>query len=134
MEIKRGRMVHLGYSKYWRSDEIVGLLPIEEERGPGRRTSVYVSTREEPVVASRTEEAILDDLLREQGLADVEELRATIEDLRAALAGLSPVLRRMLRNEEDFDVADWLDRLAAVTAPSADDEGDDGQEELFPDG
>lgn len=133
MEIQRGRMVHLGYSKYWRSDEIVGLLPIEEERGPGRRTRVYVSTREEPVVASRTEEAILDDLLREQGLADVEELRATVEDLRAALAGLSPVLRRMLRNEEDFDVAAWMDRLAAVTAPSADDE-DDGQEELFPDG
>lgn len=133
MEIQRGRMVHLGYSKYWRSDEIVGLLPIEEERGPGRRTRVYVSTREEPVVASRTEEAILDDLLREQGLADVEELRATVEDLRAALAGLSPVLRRMLRNEEDFDVAAWMDRLAAVTAPSAEDE-DDGQEELFPDG
>lgn len=134
MEIKRGRMVHLGYSKYWRSDEIVGLLPIEEERGPGRRTRVYVSTREEPVVASRTEEAILDDLLREQGLADVEELRATVEDLRAALADLSPVLRRMLRNEQDFDVAEWLDRLASATAPATGEGEDDGQEELFPDG
>ena len=131
MDIKRGRMVHLGYAKYWRSDEIVGLLPIEEERGPGRRTRVYVSTREEPVVASRTEEAILDDLLREQGQADVEELRATVEDLRAALTGLSPVLKRMLRNEGDFDVGAWLGRLSSVTG--GDDEEDDGQEELFPD-
>lgn len=132
MDIKRGRMVHLGYAKYWRSDEIVGLLPIDEDRGPGRRTLVYVSTREDPVVASRTEEAILDDLLREQGQADVEELRATVEDLRAALSGLSPVLKRMLRNEEDFDVGAWLARLASVT--SGDAEEDDGQEELFPEG
>ena len=131
MDIKRDRMVHLGYAKYWRSDEIVGLLPIEEDRGPGRRTRVYVSTREEPVIASRTEEAILDDLLREQGQADVEELRATVEDIRAALTGLSPVLKRMLRNEGDFDVGAWLARLSSVTR--GDDEEDDGQEELFPD-
>src|SRR2546426_4207857 len=30
MEIKRDRMVFLGYGKYWRSDAIVGLMPIEE--------------------------------------------------------------------------------------------------------
>lgn len=130
MEVKRGRMVHLGYAKYWRSDEIVGLLPIEEDRGPGRRTLVYVSTREEPVVASRTEEAILDDLLREQGHASVEALRAAVEDVQGALAGISPVLRRMLRNEEDFHVSAWLDRLASVSG--GDSETDDGQEELFP--
>jgi hypothetical protein len=46
-------MIFLGYGKYWRSDHIVGLLPIENGRGPGRRTEVYVATREEPVVASR---------------------------------------------------------------------------------
>lgn len=130
MEVKRGRMVHLGYAKYWRSDEIVGLLPIEEDRGPGRRTLVYVATREEPVVASRTEEAILDDLLREPGHASVEELRATVEEVRAALSGISPVLRRMLRNEEDFHVGAWLDRLASVS--SGEEAEDDGQEELFP--
>ena len=39
MEIKRDRMVFLGYGKYWRSDGIVGLMPIEEERGPRRRTN-----------------------------------------------------------------------------------------------
>ena len=34
MDVKRGRMVFLGYGKYWRSDRILGLMPIEEGRGP----------------------------------------------------------------------------------------------------
>ena len=28
MDVKTGRMVNLGYGKYWRSDAIVGLNPI----------------------------------------------------------------------------------------------------------
>lgn len=130
MEIKRDRMVHLGYARYWRSDEIVGLLPIEEDRGPGRRTEVYVSTREEPVVASRTEEAILGDMGREPGAADADALRAAVEDLLARLRDLPPVIRRMLRNEEDLDVKAWIERLSSlVGGPNP----RDGQEELFPD-
>lgn len=130
MEIKRDRMVHLGYARYWRSDEIVGLLPIEEDRGPGRRTEVYVSTREEPVVASRTEEAILGDMGREEGAADVDELRAGVEDLVERLRALSPVIRRMLRNEEDLDVQAWIDRLSGLVGGP---DPPDGQEELFHD-
>jgi hypothetical protein len=42
MRIERGVMVFLGYGKYFRSDRIVGLEPLEEGRGPGRRTKVYV--------------------------------------------------------------------------------------------
>lgn len=129
MEIKRDRMVHLGYARYWRSDEIVGLLPIEEDRGPGRRTEVYVATREEPVVASRTEEAILGDMGREPGAADVDELREGVEDLLERLRSLSPVIRRMLRNEENMDVQAWIDRLSElVGGPDPAEE----QEELFP--
>src|SRR6267378_5332380 len=36
MDVQRGRMVFLGYGKYWRSDRILGLMPIEEGRGPGQ--------------------------------------------------------------------------------------------------
>ena len=50
MDIKTGRMVYLGYGKYWRSDEIVGLNPIEEGRGPGRRTEVYTGSRPTPMI------------------------------------------------------------------------------------
>src|SRR5207245_4023105 len=61
MDIKRDRMVFLGYGKYWRSDAIIGLMPIEEERGPKRRTNVFVQGRVEPIIASRTEQSILED-------------------------------------------------------------------------
>ncbi|MFW6192467.1 MAG: hypothetical protein ACOC83_03185 [Gemmatimonadota bacterium] len=126
MEIKPDRMVHLGYAKYWRSDRITGLLPIEEDRGPGRRTEVFVASRSEPVVASRTEESILEDMVREE--ADAAEVREALRDLLAALRGISPVIKRMLRNEESFDVQAWIDRLADLQSenPLA-----DGQEDLF---
>ena len=41
MDVKRGRMVFLGYGKYWRSDRILGLMPIEEGRGPGQRLAPW---------------------------------------------------------------------------------------------
>lgn len=130
MEIRSHRMVHLGYGKYWRSDHILGLLPIEEDRGPGRRTEVYVAGRTEPVIASRAEDTILEDMAVAPGGRSREaELRSLAEDLHRVLEGLSPVLRRMLRNEGGFDVQAWLRRLDALSGA---DPGPDGQEELFP--
>lgn len=126
MEIKPDRMVHLGYAKYWRSDRIAGLLPIEDDRGPGRRTEVYVAGRSEPVVASRTEESILEDMVREE--ADAEELREAMRDLLVALRNVSPMLRRMLRSEENFDVQAWIDRLSELQGENP---LRDGQEDLF---
>ena len=128
MEIKPGRMIHLGYGKYWRSEEIVGLLPIEDGRGPGRRTEVYVATREEPVVASRSEQTILQDMASlPEEIAKATEALSAAEDLLDAMQELSPVLRRMLKNEESFDVEYWIRRLGALTQPS----DQEDQEELF---
>ena len=132
MEIERDRMVHLGYAKYWRSDHVLGLLPVEDDRGPGRRTFVYVTGREEPVVASRTEEAILEDLLRDREEEERGEMEEAVEELVAELRGLSPVIRRMLRTEAEFDVRAWISRLADLAGTDGV-EGLDGQEELFPD-
>jgi len=130
VENRSHRMVHLGYGKYWRSDHIVGLLPIEEGRGPGRRTEVYVTSRAEPVIASRAEDTLLDDMSAGPSQeARADELRSAVEELQGVLQGLSPVLRRMLRNEGDFDVNAWLRRLGSL---SGGDPPDDGQEELFP--
>lgn len=112
MEVKRGRMVHLGYGKYWRSDEIVGLSPIEEDRGPGRRTEVWVATREEPLVASRSEQAILRDMARLPGEAfRAEEARELLSDIADDLSDVTPVLRRMLANEVRVDVEGWIGRI-----------------------
>jgi hypothetical protein len=55
-------MVPLGYGRFVRADEIVALLPIEDGRGSRRRTYVHVAGLAAPVVASRSEEAILADM------------------------------------------------------------------------
>ena len=55
-------MVPLGYGRFVRADEIVALVPIEDGRGSGRRTYVHVAGLAAPIVASRSEEAILADM------------------------------------------------------------------------
>lgn len=131
MDIKTGRMVYLGYGKYWRSDEIVGLHPIEEGRGPGRRTEVYVSTRPEAFIASRSERAILQEMVTAPDeIFRMEEARSVIGDLLDALQDLSPLLRRVLSNEGRFEVDKWEERLRALLSPPAEEEAK-SQSELF---
>jgi hypothetical protein len=56
------RMIPLGYGKFVRADRIFALVPLErEERKDGRRTYVHVEGMAEPIVASRSERAILAD-------------------------------------------------------------------------
>jgi hypothetical protein len=58
------RMIPLGYGKFVRADRVFAVVPIEgsDERGDGRRTYVHVEGMAEPLVASRSERAILADL------------------------------------------------------------------------
>jgi len=56
-------MVFLGFGKYARADRIYALEPITgNERGNGRRTLVWIDGIPEPVVASRTQETILEEM------------------------------------------------------------------------
>lgn len=56
-------MVFLGFGKYARADRIYALEPITgAERGSGRRTLVWIEGIPEPVVASRTQETILEEM------------------------------------------------------------------------
>ena len=129
MEIRPNRLVYLGYGKYWRSDQIVGLVPIEDERGPGRRTHVYVATLHEPIVASRSEEAIRHEMAAASAEEfRVGELRTAVTDFLEDMSGLSPVLRRMLMNEGGVDVHRWEDRLRRLMAQE---EASSAQEDLF---
>ena len=132
MEIVPGRMISLGYGKFWRSDEIVGLLPIEEGRGPGRRTEVYVSTREDPVVASRSEQTILAAMAGLDEMSRSAAGAAALAALEQELRDLPPVLRRMLKREGEFDVDGWLRRLTSVTGRGESEPRT--QEELFEEG
>ena len=81
-------MIALGYGKFVRADRVFALVPLDaDERGDGRRTYVHVEGIAEPLVASRSERAIL---------ADVEAARAEAAGIprprrRAAGQGELPV-------------------------------------------
>ncbi|MBT8203314.1 MAG: hypothetical protein HKN74_14960 [Acidimicrobiia bacterium] len=62
MRMQSGRMVSLGYNKYVRSDDVTAVEPLTEGRGPGRRTLVWVRGLDDPIVASRSVAAIVNDL------------------------------------------------------------------------
>ncbi len=131
MDVKPDRMVYLGYGKYWRSDAIVGLMPIEQDRGPGRRTEVYTATLEQPIVASRSEQAILQDMaVATDEVLRMQEAREILGDLADSLGDVPDVLRRMLANEAKLDVDMWVRRLRNVLKADASD-GNLPQSDLF---
>ena len=107
MDIRSNVMVPLGYGKYAKADKIIALDPIEEEsqRGPGRRTRVYIEGLKEPIIGSRTERSILRDMVE----TPEESLRAhgtieLIEDLLEDLREIGPMLRRSIRDEAGLDI------------------------------
>ncbi len=108
MRIERGVMVFLGYGKYFRSDRIVGLEPLEEGRGPGRRTKVYVEDIPEPIVASRSESAILRELTETpKEITRTQEQYQLLTDIADTVAEINPVVRAIIRDQGKWD----LDRL-----------------------
>jgi hypothetical protein len=63
MASRQARMVPLGYGKWVRADRVFAVIPLDaDERGDGRRTYVHVEGMAEPIVASRSERAILADV------------------------------------------------------------------------
>jgi hypothetical protein len=108
MRVEKGVMVALGYGKYFRSESIVGLEPIEENRGPGRRTKVHVEGLGEPLVASRSEGAILRDLTETPNeIVKAREQYELLSDIADTVAEINPMLRSIIRDQGQWD----LDRL-----------------------
>lgn len=108
MRIVPGRMVPLGYGSYARSDRIKAIEPIEEGRGPGRRTWVWVDDVPESLVASRSDGAILRDMTEPaMETAGAAPLRQLLGDILETVDRLEPTIRSIIR-----DQAGWnLDRL-----------------------
>lgn len=105
MKIEYGSMVALGYGKYFKSDAIIGLEPIEEGRGPGRRTMVYVAGHPEPFVASRSEGAILRDLVEAPGeITRAREQFNLLSDVLDNLSEIDPMLRRIIREQGSWNL------------------------------
>ena len=105
MEIRERAIIPLGYGKYVRSDKIIALDPIEDDRGPGRRTKVHVEQIRSPLVASRTENAILASMVKTP--REVLEATAALEllqDLLDDIQQVGPMLRKSIKEEAGLDL------------------------------
>ncbi|MEA4882302.1 MAG: hypothetical protein VB144_01355 [Clostridia bacterium] len=115
VEIREQAIVPLGYGKYVRSDRIIALDPIEDERGPGRRTKVYVEQLPTPLIASRTETSILASIVK----TPTEVLEATaalelIQDLLDDIEQIGPMLRKSIKEEAALDLEELERRIREI--------------------
>jgi hypothetical protein len=118
MALASPRMVFLGFGKWARADRIYALEPLEgDDRGHGRRTRVWVEGLPEPIVASRTERAILADMGHDAGevspvlddaLELAERLATAVEEGRVDLVDLGRRARRVLEKTARPPGADQL--------------------------
>ncbi|MEJ7567662.1 MAG: hypothetical protein WKF41_05280 [Gaiellaceae bacterium] len=102
------RMVFLGFGKYARADRIYALQPITgDARGGGQRTLVWVEGVTDPIVASRTERTILQEMgqdaaastpLLEEALSLAERLAEDASSGRVDLADLGRRARSLLES------------------------------------
>ncbi len=110
MRVVPDRIVPLGFGKFVRADKIVALLPIEEERGSGRRTLVYVEDLAEPVVAGRTEATILRDMVGpESGAIEL------LKELQVQIGQVRPLLKTSIRSEAGLDLDQLSRRITELT-------------------
>ncbi|GAB4163248.1 MAG: hypothetical protein Fur0021_38220 [Candidatus Promineifilaceae bacterium] len=112
MRVTKETMVALGYGKYFRADRIVGLVPIEQGRGPGQRTYIYVEGISEPLVASRSESAILRDMVEmPQEVTRAREQQHLLADILDAVKSLDPTLRSIIKSQSQWDLARLEERI-----------------------
>jgi hypothetical protein len=105
------RMVSLGFGKFARADKIYALEPLRgPERGDGKRTKVWVEGLGDPIVASRTERTILQDMgqgaaadapILAEALDLAHRLASAAEEGRVDLGDLGRRARRLLASTID---------------------------------
>jgi hypothetical protein len=120
-------MVFLGFGKYARADRIFALEPIlGEERGGGKRTLVWVEGIAEPLIASRTERTILQDMGQDASaqLSVLEDALALAERLAEDAEQIGPLLARSIKAESGVDIGDLGKRARELLEQTARD-GDD---------
>ena len=115
MRVEKGVMIPLGYGKYFRSDHIVGLEPIEDGRGSGQRTRVYLEQHTEPIVASRSEGTLLRDLVNApKEVTQAQEQKQLLCDILDTISEINPMLRSIIRDQGHWDIDRLEVRLAQV--------------------
>lgn len=104
MEIKKDILVPLGYGKYIRSDRIVAIEPITENRGPQRRTLVFIEGISEPLIASRSEAAIVRDLALSTEEVHVNEAVELLEQIYDSFRNIGPMIRKSIFTETGLNI------------------------------
>ncbi|MHB1393976.1 MAG: hypothetical protein ACYCYE_13055 [Clostridia bacterium] len=105
MMVRENSIVPLGYGKYVRSDKIVALEPIEDDRGPGRRTRVYVEEFQNPIIASRTENSIIANISEvPREIMEATAAYELLQDIYDDLQQIGPMLRKSIRKEANLDL------------------------------
>lgn len=117
MRVQTGQLVSLGYGKYVRSDDVIAVEPIPEGRGPRRRSLVRLRGVPDALVASRSEGAIVDDLVTPaEEAARMRQQRAVLQQAVRSLEEIPAVLRRVLREENGVDLDAVLEEARRVLA------------------
>lgn len=115
MKIQSSVLVHLGFGKYVRSDQVTAVIPIEDERGPGRRTFVHVQGQTDPLVASRAEDTIIRDLVQEpREVTQSRQQQEILQDLLTDLSNVNTTVRRISRDEGGLDLERLERRIRQV--------------------
>ncbi|MHB1125706.1 MAG: hypothetical protein ACYC2T_01925 [Bacillota bacterium] len=115
MEIRENIIIPLGYGKFVRSDKIVALEPIEEDRGPGRRTKVFVEQINNPLVASRTENSIVANMVETpQELLEATAAFELLKDIHDDILQVGPMLRKSIREEAGLDFSNIQKRIQEI--------------------
>ena len=115
MDIRENVMVPLGYGKFVRSDKVVSLEPIEDDRGPGRRTIVHIEDVKNPLIASRTENSILASMV-EVPREEMEAVAALelLKDIHDDIQHIGPMLRKSIKKEANFDLDKMEKRISEI--------------------
>ena|SRR5438067_4778565 len=117
MWIRPGRMISLGYGRYVRSDEVAAIEPIEEGRGPRKRSLVWLRGLSTPMVASRSQEAIIHDITEFSDEAQkARNQRLVLERMVRALDDVPGSFRRRLRDRDGVDLDDLVEEAHKAIA------------------
>ncbi len=109
MRVQTGQLISLGYGKYVRSDDVVAVEPITDGRGPRHRSRVWLRGIPDPLVASRSEGAIVDDLVTPlEEAARMRQQRSVLQQVVRSMETVPAVFRRVIKEQNGVD----LDLLA----------------------
>lgn len=125
MEIRENTIIPLGYGKFVRSDKIVALDPIENNRGPGRRTLVYIENLPNPIVASRTETSILAKMSETpQEVLEATAAMELLQDILDDIEQIGPMLRKSILDEAGLDLERIQGKIEEILTHNLDSTGE----------